>query len=498
MNRYDAIVLGAGVNGLLSAIYLAKAGRAVALVPGFQDGAVSYSEGWQAADGTIFPTYQNRTVDLGSDVFRELNLNSLRLPIMSEGGGMSFVEGREPLIRDADIANMAGRLNEGSGRDGNAYIDYLSYLDRIHRHASSGLKKDDPTSQGLTCETQEFLASSSNEILDRFFETEALRDHLAQSVCNSSLVPMGLGPFAPTTAYGLFKDPIFRQKGIRNTRVSVNGHLVRALIGMATSNGVLIQSGTEVEQLLIEKTRVKGVKLKNGISLQSACVISDLDASKTMSELIDWAEPSLGLADTSKPLRSRAGLAQINLTFDQSPALRQKYEPLAAMGPLYFQGTLENIEKSFDAWHAKKMPGRPPFELIFHPQVEVASDRMHASIYVSYVPMDLALGEWDDTRRFTLRTEILNAVSEWLPDFSNHLTHVETVTPDMFEERFAVSQGNLSGAEQSFDQWSVGVAEIPVTGLHFCGPGAPQFDFETGWSGRRAAHSVLSKKRGAQ
>src|SRR5210317_1113734 len=102
MKRYDAIILGAGVNGLVCAAYLARAGRNV-LVLGRPVAEMSeYSDGWLSETGFVFPKLTDRINRLDTRIFRDLRLAEFGLRIRPHGGTISFDQTGEPFYRDPE------------------------------------------------------------------------------------------------------------------------------------------------------------------------------------------------------------------------------------------------------------------------------------------------------------------------------------------------------------------------------------------------------------
>lgn len=481
MNRFDVIVIGAGVNGLLCASYLARAGRSVALVPHAKGLARSYSSGWQSTNGEVFPTWQSRLFDFGSEAAQAFHLASFNLGAVMLGGGVSFHEGSGAFVRDADPAAMAERLMASSSKDANAYLNYLQCLTRLHKPLHRSLKAGPGRSAPVAPDARAFFESSMRDVLDSFFESEALKSHLAQAATHAALGSMGLGPYAPTSSFALLRDPVFRQSTEDLTRSISCTRLEQALTDLVVRSGGLIVADTRLERIVVQGGRASGVILTSGVELRSNHVVADVDKHLLAAERDTQA--------STKVSRARGAMAQINVTFDAAPEVHQKYAALAKRGSCFFNGGIENLERAYDDWRRMEVPTRPPFELVFFPPVERDSRALSASIYISYIPTSLAVGVWDEARRFTLCAEITNEINNWLPDFSNHLTHIETVTPDMYESCFGVSGGIWAGEEQGFDLWlheQVKTAQLSVTG-----PGARLFEIESGWSATQVARELL-------
>lgn len=489
MNRFDAIVIGDGVNGLLCASYLASAGRSVALVPRTEKNRASYAADWQDSGSQSFPTSSSRYFDFGSTASKDHHLTSFGMRSTKQGGGISFIEGCEPFIRDEQPAAMVARLSALTPNDAEAYMSYLACIERLGNQCNAAIKSGARNDVSVDAQTRTFFEASMRDVLERFFARQDLKDHLAQAACNVGLCEMGLGPFAPTTSFALLRDPVLRQNQGDLLRTASQGEITRKLSDYAVGKGVVIIADSLASKILVDRGKARGVKLASGLEVKATCVISDFDKQSTLRDLMPVQENATKIRKPNQNSRSRGSIAQINVTFDASPALHQKYAAMAKTGPLFFNGGLDNLEMSYDAWRNSDVPERPPFELVFFPPDETDSRDLTASIYISFVPSSLKVGVWDEARRFTLCTEITNEVNNWLPDFSNHLTHIKTVTPDMYQSHFGVSGGQLGGLEKTFDQWMRQDDEI--SHLLFCGPGASLFEIESGWTARKVSEELL-------
>src|SRR5580700_6851526 len=300
-NRYDAIVVGAGHNGLVNACYLARAGLKVLVLErnAFVGGAaVSRS----LYDGFTYSNCSYVCSLLRTEIIRGLDLPSFGLQIIPYEGGCTLMRNGEHLALYDNHDALRREIARHSKRDAEAYERYLRDMLRHCRFIKPLLLREppDPTSfkprdirellylgkhlHGLGEErmydTLRFWTMSCADFLDEYFESDIVKAHLA----GSSIIGTALGPRSPGTAYVLlhhYMGSIDGAVGAWGFARGGMGAVTQALAASLKASGGAVRSNAGVAQVLVRSGRAVGVVLTNGEELSARIVVSNLDVKRT-------------------------------------------------------------------------------------------------------------------------------------------------------------------------------------------------------------------------
>lgn len=522
MDRYDVIIIGAGINGLVSAAWLAKAGRSVIVLRATGDNkGADYSTGWQGADGFMFPTPVSRLENFPRGIIQDLELEKFGLRPGSRKNAALISPTHGALVRDVDHLDMTRRLRQMSSRDADAWTDYTSLVTRQKRHLDHFLTLNEgalprrkelltllaSAGQDGLWEAVHLCASSAKQVLDQRFHSEALKTLLFASTLGGYFGGMGLGPMAPTSGTGLLMDPLSANDEAQGSGFGpVEGGgaaLLTAVEKAAEAFGVTFVDDTEISEITHEKGEVKGVALEGGQFIEASTLIGDVDVKVLFLSMFAWKalphELVLGIAAS----RNRALVAQVNFVLEGQPEIDGLPKGFLDGGaPLFLVDTLEEIERAHDAWAIHAMPKNPPIEFRLHDTrdgaVAGAKTRLYATAYVYYIPGDLAVGEWTDDHKIRLISTVVSRLVSVSPGFEKRLVDAKLVLPIDYETRFGLVGGHLFGGNIALDQIlfnrpnpKMAMGEMPLKGLYLAGPSTAEAPFIDGQRGLSVARRVL-------
>ena len=523
-SSYDAIIVGAGHNGLVAACYLARAGLRVLMLERRE------VVGGACVTEETFPGLKVSTADYVNSLFRKEIVRDLGL---AEQG--FHVLGRDPssftpypdgrsLLLGPDAALTHREIAKFSARDAERYPRYEVMLERVAdfieptlamtppdllRPRFADLRKLLALGRGFrrlgpaAGEVIEILTGPARTILDRWFESEELKSTLA----TDAIIGMMASPSMPGTAYVLFHHVMGETDGKRGVWGYVRGGmggLTQALAAAARQRGVDIRCAREVARILVRDGRVTGVAVTGGDEFNAPIVASNADARVTFTRLLDArALPADFVAAVGRISYESASL-KINVALAELPSFRAC--PGTAPGPQH-RGTIhicpdqDYIELGYDDAKYGRPSARPILECTIPSVVDptVAPPGKHLmSIFVQYAPYTLREGHWDALRD-SFADRCFALLDEYAPNFSRSVLARQVLTPLDLERVFNLSGGNIfQGAMTPSQLFSFrpvpGYAgyRTPIRGLYLCGAAAHPGGGVIGAAGLNAAREILA------
>ncbi len=509
--RFDAIVIGAGHNGLVCATLLAKARkRVLVLEANEQVGGAAVTRDF--AEGFSVSTCAHLLYQLQPAVSKELGIEPrlaandlatialdtsgqhVRLAgddVSGVGGAdrTSYREFRKRMTRFADLLN--GHLNAAPPR--------LGTSDRkdIFKLAKLGF---DIRRLGRE-EMQEFLrliGMNIHDELDERFESDLLKGALALD----AVLGTHLGPRSPNT----LMTYLYRLAG-NHGRLSVPeggmGDLTGMLAQAARTAGATVRVAKPVRRIVVNNGRVTGVETEDGEFFESLTVISNADPKRTVLELVGARHVETGFAQRINRLRASGNAAKLHLALEGLPAIKGLED--ADYGQRIVIAPDEHyVERAFNPAKYGEYSPEPVAEITF-PSVHdpsLAPDGKHVlSATLQYTPYSLRSG-WDGGARTAFLERVMKTLALYMPDLEGQIVARELLTPVDIEREFHITGGHWHHVELSLDQFMFvrpvsGAAQyaMPLDGLYLCGAGTHPGGGVSGAPGRNAARTILSREK---
>jgi phytoene dehydrogenase-like protein len=524
--RYDAVVLGAGHNGLIAACYLARAGLAVLVVErnAYIGGAAVSRQLYQDF------TYSNCSYVcslLRPEIMRTLELPRHGLQIIPYEGGCTMMRNGGHLALYDNHDALRREIARHSVRDAEAYDRFARDMLRQCRFIKPLLMRapPDPTSfrprdilellylgqrfhrMGETrmYETLRFWTMSCADFLDEYFESDIVKAHFA----GSSIIGTALGPRSPGTAYVLlhhYMGDIDDAVGAWGFARGGMGAVTQALAASLRESGGEIRTDAGVEQVLTENGRAVGVALADGTDLRATTVISGLDVKRTFLGLVDEGDLPDDFLRAVRNFKIRGSSGKLNIALDGLPSFPAI--PAGApciRGDLHITDSIAMMERAYDDWKAGIWSQAPYVDMLIPSQIDptMAPDGKHyMSVFVQYCPYTLASGAWDDGKRQAFGDTVIDAIARHSPDFRKLILHAEIRTPWDIENEVGLTEGNIFQGELTMDQLLFnrpvpGYAQYrsPVPGLYMCGSSTHPGGGVMGAPGANAAREIMRDLR---
>jgi phytoene dehydrogenase-like protein len=512
---YDAVIVGAGHNGLVCAAYLAKAGHRVAIVERRD------TVGGACVTDELFPGYRFCTASLVSCLFRqeiiaELDLTAHGLEILAREPSVValFPDGRT-LALGADMEAATAEIKKFSERDAATYADFGETMRRLARFAApyllgksrtplfddmpalrnalgaaSGLPDDD---LGRLVKA---LFGSARSVLDDWFESDQLKTTLA----TDGVVGVNAGPSMPGTGYLMLYHQMGATESARPSWGQVKGGMggiTQALASVCAAHGADIITGATVRKIRVASAGAEGVELEDGRLLHGRVIISAAAPKTTFLDLVDSEAVPSGYRHAIVGMDVEGTASKLHLALDRLPEIRGLPGESAE-----YRGTLQILPSMdhFDAAYAESRLGRPSSE----PHVEctiptlldpsLAPPGKHVmSMYVQFTPYTLAGATWDEIKE-SFADRVLEYVEPYLPGLTASVLNRKILSPRDLERELALPGGHLyHGAMSPRDMFAgrpvAGYADYhtPVPGLYLCAAGTRPGGGVFGMPGKNAS-----------
>ena len=504
---YDVIVIGGGHNGLVAAGYLAEAGLSVGLCerrellggacvteelfPGYRVSACSY----------ICHLLQERVIEdleLRKHGFEVYHLNPSRFQPYPD---------RSRLLVWDDLERTQEEIAQFSRRDAENYQDWLRFWERAAGIIYPYFLTSPPTLDEVAARVrgtddeaffERLLTVSMTEVVTDFFESEQMQGAFAQAQDVGDVSAPG-----SAWCYAYIKCNNFsRPEDVGIVKGGMGG-ITAALAAAARERGATLQTGVEIERVLIEDGVARGVVFADGTVARSQVVVSNADPKRTFLSLVERAQLNPDFVARVERLQTGTAYLKFHAALsgipDFSGCFNGDFDP-RYLAEIKICPSLEYFERSWeDAQRGE--PSRTPVMEVQIPTVYDSTmtdaDGHVMSIWVLYAPVHLREGTWDQ-RRQEVGEGLIDVLSVYAPNIRDVIVDWSLFTPIDIEQRVGLTDGNIRHLDMVPSQF---LAQRPMTGwanyrtpiknLYLCGAGTHPGGEVTGAPGHNAAKVVL-------
>ncbi|HTV60721.1 MAG TPA: NAD(P)/FAD-dependent oxidoreductase [Verrucomicrobiae bacterium] len=523
-NSYDALVLGAGHNGLTAAAYLARAGLHTLVL---ERRAIL---GGCCVTEEIHPGCRASTTSYIASMLRPTVIRDLRLA----SHGLRMVPCDPALLvpfPDASVvpwwANRERTIAEFekiSARDAATFVRIDERLKKLARYLQPFFLEPppDPGARGFdgwwellrvgkrfrgitggeAAQLVSFLTGSLGDFLDRHYESDKIK---TMFLANNLYGKHG-GPYDGGTALGLLFHLLSggegEVQGFYGHVIGGMGAITQALASAARQAGAEILVSAPVAKIVSKDSRARGVVLDDGTEISARLVLSNADPKRTFLALVEKNELPEEFRRAIAGIKMDGPCAKVNFVLSEEPRVngmprdwQKSQRALFTLVP-----SLEFAERCYDLAKFGEIPEDLWVDCVVASNVDstLAPEGRHVmTSFIQYVPWKLRQGGWDENREL-LGDRVVKKIAEFAPNFPRSIVARQVLTPLDLERTYGLTEGNIFHGDLSLDQLFFmrpvpGWAQYrsPIEGLYLCGAGAHPGGGVTGAPGYNAAHQAL-------
>jgi phytoene dehydrogenase-like protein len=532
-SNYDAIVIGGGHNGLVSAAYLARSGARTLVLEsrGSLGGSATTESPWEDAPHLRVTRLSYVMSLMPPTIVKDLSLERHGYKVHPMGPYyQAFPEGGSLTIYE-DPARTHAELAKWSKKDADAYPKWNAWLEGLGDFLGPLLTQVPPkigsrrpsdltelaklawSKRGITvrstADVTRLLTMSVADLLDDWFESPQIKGSLAVN----GVIGTWAGPYEPGTAYVMAHHSIGDvgdgQMGSWGYPEGGMGAVSEAIARSARGFGAEIRTKARVSKMLVRNSRIQGVVLDNGDEIRAPLVVTTLHPRTAFLDQIPRHELPDDFVTDIEHWKTRSGVVKINLalgelpnfTADPSHGQAEHHTGSVEMAP-----TMEFIEAAFQDARAGR-PALAPFSDSVIPTTldkTLNPDGTHImSLFTQWVPSEWASEpHTEELEAYTDR--LIDLYDEVAPGFKGSILHRDIVGPHEMEVEYGLIGGNIFHGELSLEQLfhmrpAPGYADYrtPIAGLYNGSSATHAGGGVCGIPGWQAAKAALAdKKRG--
>ena len=518
----DVVIIGAGHNGLVSAILLARAGldvvvlesasvlggatrteRPFAKVPGLGQSTGSYLLG-------LMPPELLRTLDVDIPVLRRDP--HYFLPTPGPAGSPYLLFGRdraatraqmEKFFSPRDIAADEQLAVEIAALRADLAPAWLEEPGTVEEIADRHIRPQ------LQSTFIDLVRGSVADYLARFgFKSELL---VSMYAVTDGLSGLNAGPDDPGTGHNFLAHNMCRLPGADGTWMIAKGGMgtvSRTFAEAARAAGAQLFTDARVSEVTLDGGAASGVVLADGRSLRARVVLGSCDPYQLMSLVPAGALPA-ELTTRMNAVRRTGTTLKVNLALRDLPT----FSCLPAGAPSPFGSTIHLLPGSTglaDAsgespmaalramWadvQAGRLPAEPTMEWYVHTTVDPSlqdKDGHHSSaLFVQSVPYELTGTTWEEALPGYV-SRLLEICDQYAPGTSDLVADMMPLTPPGIEKHFGITGGHIHHVDNTVAFNDRMPYFTGVDGLYAGSAGTHPAGSVIGAAGHNAAQRILS------
>ena len=538
MEVYDAIIIGAGHNGLVCAAYLLNAGYRVLLlekrpVPG---GAATTEEALaEEAPGFKFNlcAIDHEFIFLGP-ILEELQLHKYGLEYLfcdphtfcPHPDGKYFLAHQSLSQTHAEIARY-------SPRDANKYVEFIQYWSRLMSAIAPFFNAPPQSILGIAKNyRQQNLAdvlaiagskdkalnfirtmiTSPEDLLNEWFDTEIVKAPLARLAAEIGAPPSQKGITAGLMMLAMRHHPgMARPKG-------GTGALTQALVKLVTAKGGKILTEQMVKEVIVDGDKAVGVRVVGGAEyLANKGVISNIDVRRLFLQLVepDVVDRELRAKIERRITNNNETILKIDCALSEPPHFTayEGQDNQHLIGTVLIADSVAHVEQAHALAVMGQIPDANPSMYLDIPSVldpTLAPRDKHTLWIEFFAPYQIAGKEgaglhgtgWTDELKHQVADNVIDKLAEYAPNIKNSMIARRVESPAELGARLGSYKGNYYHLDMTLDQMiflrplpEIANYTTPLKNLYLTGAGTHPGGSISGMPGRNCARVFLSQQQ---
>ena len=538
MEAYDAIVIGAGHNGLVCAAYLLNAGYSVLLlekraVPG---GAATTEEAIpKEAPGFKFNlcAIDHEFIFLGP-IIEELQLNKYGLEYLAcdPHTFCPHPDGRYFLAHKS-LEKTRNAISRYSQRDADKYVEFIGYWSKLMSAIAPffnappqsvlgigrGYTKqnilDALAIAGSKDKALNFIRTmitAPEDLLNEYFDTELVKAPLARLAAEIGAPPSQKGITAGLMMLAMRHHPgMARPKG-------GTGALIKALVKLVTAKGGKILTEQMVKEVIVEDDRAVGVKVQGGAEYRAnKAVISNIDVRRLFLQLVaeENVDPNLREKVNRRLTNNNETILKIDCALSEAPKFTAypQDDTEHLIGTVLIADSTAHVEQAHSLATMGQIPDANPSMYLDIPSVldpTLAPEGKHTLWIEFFAPYQIAGKEgtglygtgWTDEVKNKVADNVMNKLADYAPNIKDSVIARRVESPAELGERLGSYKGNYYHLDMTLDQMiflrplpEIANYTTPIKNLYLTGAGTHPGGSISGMPGRNCARVFLSKQQ---
>jgi phytoene dehydrogenase-like protein len=509
--QFDAIIIGAGHNGLVAAGYLARAGKKV-LVLEQRDrvgGACTLEEPFPGF--TMSPCAYVVSL-LRPEIIRDLELHRYGFSAYVKDPQMfvPFLDGNYLFFRASTEKTVEG-IRRFSEHDAQTYPKFLRFFERASEILNPILLEEPPSIADLAArfrgEDEEIykwlMFGNLYDMLADYFES----DYMRAAFAGQGVIGSFIGPKTPGSVYVMWHHMFGEVNGEQGMWGYVRGGMGKISFAMAASaeaHGAVIRTDARVAKVLVHNGRVEGVRLESGEEYRARAVLSNADPKRTFLQFCAEANLDKDFLKRIARFKSESGVIKLNVALKELPSFRclPGTEPgLQHAGSCDITPTPDWVQEAFEDAARGELSRKPYIEAYMQSATDpsVAPAGYHTiSMFCQYAPYHLKGRAWSEEVKNEMADRIIATMTEFAPNFADAILDRQVLSPLDIEQRYGLPNGNIFQGEITPDQLfslrptpECARYRTPIEGLYLCGSGSHPGGGVMGAPGHNAAMALL-------
>ena len=472
---YDAIVIGAGHNGLTCAGYLARAGlKTLVLERRDRIGGAALTEEFHPGFRNSVFSYLVSLLD--RSVIRDLQLEEHGLTLLHRPGGTLSILPDDHLYLPRDTAAAQAALARFSRADAEAYPAFETMLDdmgtlvrEIARtvppnfgggisdfwrllQTGNGFRK---LSTQRQIELTELMTMSIGDCLDRWFESDPIKGVYGFE----GIIGNFANPWTPGTAYVLLHHVFGEIDGRTGAWAYARGgmgSITEAMANSARAAGATILTESPVAEVATRDGKVTGVALEDGREFGATAVAANTHPKVLFGQLIDPALTPEDFRRRIKGYRSESATFRMNVALSELPrfaSLPHDATGLAAMkNTIGINPSLAYLDAAYEDARATGWSQNPVVSMCIPTLMDdsLAPEGCHVmSLFCQHFRRELPDGQsWDDVRE-RVADQVIDTVNGYAPNFKASIVGRQINSPLDIERQLNMVGGDIQHGKLS-------------------------------------------------